>query len=222
MNSLLDIIFTGGAFFFKMYLVILKLITGRAKITVWIIDLLICSGGVLYRTIEKTRQKKEKIKKPKYPFQLQERQELYNRYFLIPYINDLEGNPLLKHFFNEGQRLEKESKFKEAIEEFRKCLAHPGATEENKVTANILIGNCYSMLNMLEQAEKYYKEALNISKILKDKSKNLQGKSAVFDNIGSVYYSLGKLNEALKCLKKALEINKKSEMNKPQQMILAT
>lgn len=179
-----------------------------SKIVVWIICLFICICGV-YKAIKENREEEKEAKDKEYYRQLQERQDLYSRGLPTPYINGLGENPLFKHFFNRGQRYEKESKFKEAIEEFKKCLFHPNATEENKVAANILIGNCYYWLSKLKEAEKHCKEALNISKRVKDKGEKLQGKSAALGNIGLICQYLGKQDQALKYHKEALEIDKK-------------
>ena len=82
----------------------------------------------------------------------------------MDYIGALGENPLLKHSFNMGQKYEKELSFREAIREFKECLSHPNATDQDKVAASILIGNCYHSLSELNEEEKHYKNGLDISK----------------------------------------------------------
>ena len=83
-----------------------------------------------------------KDQKDKYYHNLIEKQEMNRQGFPNVYINGLGENPLLKHSFKEGRKLEKESRFKDAIKEFKTCLLHPAATNSNKVAAHNLIGIC--------------------------------------------------------------------------------
>ena len=85
-----------------------------------------------------------------------------------------------------------------------------GATETNKVSTNILIGNCRYDLYNLKEATKYYTEALKISEIIKNENESLKGKLSALNNIGVVYIVLEKTDEALKYFNDALEINKKT------------
>ena len=206
MNLGLNIVLIVGPLVLGTYLSTLN-IPIIPKIIIWIICLFICFCGV-YKAIKEKKEEEKEAKNKGYYHQLQERQELYARGLPIPYINGLGENPLLEHFFNEGQKYEEKSKFKKAIEEYKKCLSHPKATEENKVAANVFIGNCYHALSGLKEAEKYYKEALKISKRVKDRSERLRGRSAALGNIGLIYQDLGKPEEALKYHKEALEIFK--------------
>lgn len=108
----------------------------------------------------------------KYQENLLEKRELRDKGFSIPYIDGLGENPLLKHFFKSGRKYQDELKFKEAVKEFKNCLSHPSATEDNKVAANILIGICYQELYELDESEKHYKEALKISSGVKEEGEN--------------------------------------------------
>jgi len=179
----------------------------RIKRATWIFCLIICILGMM-KLIRDTEKKKEDSKTKQYSMRLLERQELRSQDYPEKYINGLGENPLLRHHFFEGQRYETESKYREALKEFKKCLSHPKATEKNKVAANILIGNCYKNLFNLKDAEKYYKEALRISKRVKDKSQKLKGKSAAIGNIGLIYRAKGELDNALKYHNDALEIHR--------------
>lgn len=208
MDLLLSIVLIAGPLLLGTYLSIVQEITGGTEIVVWIICLLICVAGG-YRLIKGKKREEQEAEDKRYYQGLLERQELRGRDLPTPYINGLGENPLLKHSFDMGQRYEKESKFNEAIEEYKKCLSHPKAIEENKVAANVLIGDCYYVLSKLKEAENHYKEALDISKRVKDKGERLQGRAAALGNIGLIYIDLGKPDEALKYLKEALEIDRK-------------
>jgi len=205
------------------------------KIFGWIVCLFISVCGV-YKAKKQMKEQERQNQTEEYYRQLLEKQELYRIGLPTPYINGLGENPLLKHFFNKAQRYAEECKFKQAIEEFKKCLSHPQATEENKVAVNILIGNCYYQLCKLKseeiekehgkgelpfnvipelisyclsnqmEAERYYKEALKISKRVKNKAERLKSRSIAFRNIGVLSSSP---DNALKFLKEALEIDKK-------------
>jgi len=181
----------------------------RIKIVTWIICLIVSVAGVL-TLVQGAAEKKKKDDATKYYQQLSERHELHDRGLPTAYIDGLGENPLLKHFFNEGQKYENEYKFKEAIEEYSKCLSHPEATEENRVAANILIGNCYYAQSRFTEAEKHYREALDISKGVKNEKEKLEGKAAALGNLGIVLQKRGELDGALENYEKALEAHKRT------------
>ena len=160
-----------------------------------------------YHDLQEKNEVRSQLSNKKYP-------EAYKGFFSNPrnievYLNGIGENSNLKHPFIAGQQYEKEHSFEEAINEFKKCLFHPKATRSNRVAANILIGNCYYWLSELKEAEKYYKEALDISKKVKDKNEKLQGIASALNNISLIYRDLGKPNKALKYLKEALGIHRK-------------
>ena len=207
MNLVLNIILLVGPWLLGTYLAIVNMPI-RQKIIAWVICLFICICGV-YRVFIKKKGKEKEGREEDYYRHLLERQELYAKGRLITYVNGLGETPLLKDFFNTGQTYQKESKFKEAIEEFKKCLSHPKATEENKVAANNLIGNCYHSLSKPKKAEKHLKQALSISKKVKNRDERLRGRSAALGNMGIIYRGLGKPDDALKYYKEALEIDRR-------------
>jgi tetratricopeptide (TPR) repeat protein len=205
MELWLNVIIIAGPLVLGTYLSIQKNWPLTKKIVIWIICLSISSVGVI-GIIKQQKEEKEKEKKEKYYHQLQEKQELRGRGLPEKYIDGLGENPLLKHFFNNGQNYEKEYKFKQAIAEYEKCLSHPEATEENKVAANNLIGNCHYYVSELKDAEIHYKEAISISEKVKDKTERLKGKSAALTNLGSAYNGLGDFKKAIEYHEKSLEI----------------
>ncbi|UCH92266.1 MAG: tetratricopeptide repeat protein, partial [Candidatus Aminicenantes bacterium] len=132
---------------------------------------------------------------------------MFNQGFPTVYIGGLGDNSFLQQHFRKGWELENDSLFDNAIEEYKKCLENPKATESNKVALHILIGNCYYKLSWLKEAEKHYFEAKRITEEVSDKREQLKGKSAVLSNIGFIYSAYGKLDEALKFHQETLEID---------------
>jgi tetratricopeptide (TPR) repeat protein len=211
MSSWLNIIYIVGSLIISVYLSTLQAITGEVKIIVWVICLIICvSGGYGLLKGKQEEKKKEESQKKETEYQrtLLEKQEMREKGLPAEYVNGLGQNPLLKHHFNNGKKYEKEYRFKEAIEEYEKCLFHPGATQENKVAAQILIGNCYSALSELKQAQINYEKALNLSKDTKDEKERSLAKSAALTNLGLVYTGLGNFKKAIEYHEKSLEIDK--------------
>jgi tetratricopeptide (TPR) repeat protein len=207
MDLLLTLFVTLGPLILATYISTWK-IPRKTKAAVWIICAVLCLGNFC-KISKENKEKNKETKTKEYYFQSIERQELKSKGLPITYVNGLGENPLLKHSFKEGQSYEKESKYKEAIEVYKRCKYHPKATEKNRVAANLLIGNCYYSLSKLKEAEKYYKEVLSISKRVKDEDEMLQGRSSSLGNIGLIYWNLGKPNTALKYITEALVIHKR-------------
>jgi tetratricopeptide (TPR) repeat protein len=204
MDLWLKFVWIIGPLILATYLSTRENITRRVKIIVWAICVAICISGASLLVKEKVEKGKE-TEITQFYRNLLERQELHTKGLPIPYIDGLGEHPLLKHSFNEGQKYGKEFKFKEAIKEYKKCLSHPYATEENKVAANIIIGNCYYRLAKLKEAERHYKEALHTSKKVKEKNERLQGKASAYNNMGLVYQDRGEWDKALEFYQKSLK-----------------
>lgn len=194
--------------FFTIYLSTVENITAEIKILCWVIFAVICLYVYVNGRIEKKEKDQEK-KVVDQKFYLAQRHDLFHQGMPMAYIDGLGENPLFEHSFNKAKKLEKESKFNQAIIEYQKCLSHPKASDSNMLASHILIGNCYYSLSQLKDAEKHYKQALAISKTVKDKNDKLQGKSAALGNIGLIYSDLGKPDEALQYHQQALEIFKR-------------
>jgi len=208
MNLLINIISIGGPLIFAAGIFSLKNITMEMKIGLWIICALVVIFD-LYLIIKDKKIKDEKSKREGLYNRLYERQELFNRNLPGALIDSLERNSLLADTFHIGKKYEKEYKFEEAIKVYEKCLNDLSIPEEDKISFNILIGNCYYFLSKLNQAEKYFKESLNILKRAKNKIMKLPAKSTVLGNIGNIYHNLGKPDKALEYYQQALEINRK-------------
>jgi len=208
MNSLLNFISIVAPIIFAACLFKLKNITMEMKIWLWAVCALIIIFDA-YLIIKDKKAKEKKSKREDLYNRLYERQELFNRNLPRTLIDTLERNPLLVDSFQTGQRYEKEYKFKEAIESYRECLNNASVTEGDRLALNILIGNCYYFLSELKEAEKHFRESLNIFKRVENKIARLPAKSVALGNIGNIYHNLGKPDEALEYYQQALEINKK-------------
>lgn len=208
MNSLINIISIAGPLIFAACIFALKNISTEMKIGLWLICALILIFD-LYLIIKDKKNKEEKSKREELYNRLYERQELFDRNLPGTVTDALERNPLLKKSFCSGQKYEKEYKFEKAIKVYEKCLHDLSIPEEDKIGFNILIGNCYYFLSKPNEAEKYFKESLNILKRAENKITKLPAKSTALGSIGNIYHSLGKPDEALEYYKQALEINRK-------------
>jgi len=208
MNSLLNFISIVAPIIFTAFLFKLKNITMEMKIWLWAVCALIIIFDA-YLIIKDKKTKEKKSKREDLYNRLYERQGLFNRNLPRALIDTLERNPLLVDSFQTGQRYEKEYKFEEAIKAYRECLNNASVTEGDRLALNILIGNCYYFLSKLKDAEKHFRESLNIFKRAENKIARLPAKSVALGNIGNIYHNLGKPDEALEYYQQALEINKK-------------
>jgi tetratricopeptide (TPR) repeat protein len=208
MNSLLNFISIAAPIIFAACLFKLKNITMEMKIWLWAVCALIIIFDA-YLIIKDKKTKEKKSKREDLYNRLYERLELFNRNLPRTLIDTLERNPLLVDSFQTGQRYEKEYKFNEAIESYRECLNNASVTEGDRLALNILMGNCYYFLSQLKEAEKHFRESLNIFKRAENKIARLPAKSIALGNIGNIYHNQGKPDEALEYYQQALEINKK-------------
>ncbi len=208
MNLLLNFISIVAPIIFAAFLFKLKNITMEMKIWLWAVCALIIIFDA-YLIIKDKKAKEKKSKRENLYNRLYERQELFNRNLPRTLIDTLERNPLLVDSFQTGQRYEKEYKFNEAIESYRECLNNASVTEGDRLALNILMGNCYYFLSKLKEAEKHFRESLNIFKRAENKIARLPAKSVALGNIGNIYHNQGKPDEALEYYQQALEINKK-------------
>ena len=207
MNSLLNFVSIVAPIIFAVFLFKLENITMEMKIGLWIACALIIIFDV-YLVINDKKAKKEKYKREKFYNRLYERQELFNRNLPKSLNDSLERNPLLADSFQTGQRYEKEYKFEEAIKVYEKCLHDLSILEEDKISFNILIGNCYFFLSKMKESEKHFRESLNIFKNVENKIAKLPAKSVALGNIGNIFHNLGEPHEALEYYQQALETNR--------------
>ena len=209
MSLIFGFIIATGAVFLGVYL---AMVSPPNKLIIWIsCGIIIISGigklviNIRERKKRKKKEKKDETKEEYYQIKA-ERRELVDRNLPMEYIDGLGDHPELQHYLNSAGKLEDENKYNEAIEEYKKCLSHPRATNDNKVAANILMGNCYYDISQLTEAENNYRQALIISKKVKDENERLKGKASGLGNIGLIYRAKGELDEALKYLEDVLEI----------------
>lgn len=102
-----------------------------------------------------------------------------------------------------GLKLMRDYKYGEAIDFFKECLESV-AIQSEKVSLLILIGNCYSAISTLNEAEKHYKEA----EIIAVESSDREGEASVLGNMGNVHQEKGELDKALEHYEKAMKIHK--------------
>ena len=112
-------------------------------------------------------------------------------------------NPDLKRLFEKGYSLYKDEKYPEAIDTLKACLELKTEDSEREALL-ILMGNAFSILGKLKDAEDHYQEALCIGRRINDE----QGKATVLSNIGLIYRAKGDLDQALKYHQEALEIDR--------------
>jgi len=181
-----------------------RIIERKKRIAIYFVSFIIICLNILFFTIERNEDlKREKIIQQ--TFQLEQRNELFNMDFPQSYIDSLQKDPLLKHYYNEGQRYEKEYNFLEAILEYEKCLGHANATSIDKTSMHFLVGNCYYFLGKLKEAENEYNESLKTLKTIKDKTERVKGKSYIQINMGNIYFQLNQPMRALEYCKRALK-----------------
>jgi len=208
LDLLINFVSIAGPLIFAVCLSALKNIPTGMKIGLWVFCALILIFD-LYLIIKDKKNKEEKSKREKLYNRLYERQELFDRNLPGTLTEALKKNPLLEKSFLSGKKYENEYKFEEAIKVYKKCLNDLSIPEEDKIAFNILMGNCYFFLSKLNEAEKHFKEVLNILKRAENKMEKLPAKSTALGNIGNIYHNLGKPDEALGCYRQALEINRK-------------
>jgi len=119
----------------------------------------------------------------------------------IDYVDGLpKAPPKIRDLFNEGQKLEKEYKYLEAIKQYEACF-QAETTASQRVALHILIGNCFFSLSELEEAEGHYRQAETAAKEAKDG----EGLAAALGNIGLIYQIKGELDKALDYHQQALK-----------------
>jgi len=141
--------------------------------------------------------KKEGDTKYKYVINELDRQKLINKGHPADYVDGLGDNIKINHHFKQGQELSSKNLFEKAVKEFQQCLSHPLATDSNKVSPKIQIGNCYYRISRLEEAQKHYEEALKLTEAVENSDEQLKGRAAALGNIGLIYSDQGKPDEAL-------------------------
>jgi len=113
-----------------------------------------------------------------------------------------DATPKIRDPFLDGQILEKEYKYSEAIKHYEACF-QAETTASQRAALHILIGNCYARLSELEEAQGHYKEAEATARQAKDN----EGRAIALGNIGIIYKTKGELDKALDYLKQSLKID---------------
>lgn len=75
---------------------------------------------------------------------------------IAEYLDGLhEAAPQIRDPFDEARKLEKEYKYREAINQYEACF-QPETTASQRAALHILVGNCFLGLSELEEAEGHY------------------------------------------------------------------
>jgi tetratricopeptide (TPR) repeat protein len=101
----------------------------------------------------------------------------------------------LKQYFEEGNTLYNQQKYKEAADAYQQAL--PLAKDKNLPIVLARLADCYSKAKENDQAVATYQKALQLT----------PDDAALHNNLGSVYASMGKLQDAQTQFQKAAELD---------------
>ena len=124
-------------------------------------------------------------------------------------ISDFDRSGTLKQFFKNDHKFEKEGKYLDLINQYKKYLLTSDLKIEDKVDINIIIGNCYYFLNDFSEAKKIYTIAKRISRHIKDTNTRLRRQAAIYDCIGLIYQNQAQFKKAIRFHEEAAERFKK-------------
>jgi tetratricopeptide (TPR) repeat protein len=125
----------------------------------------------------------------------------------VPFSDDPDVVKCLGEVFG----LIEEERYLDAAQEIERCRL-PTMAPRDRMILSIITGNCYITLGRLTEAERYYRDALNISErqdfqhIYEKDTAKIRG--SALGNIGLIYSDKGDLDQALKYHKDALEIDR--------------
>ena len=114
-----------------------------------------------------------------------------------------EAPPKIRDPFDEGRKLQRDNKYREAIKQYEACL-QPETNDSQRAALHILIGNCFLSLSELAEAEGHYRQAEKVAKEVDDR----EGLAAALGNIGLIYQTKGDLDKALDYHQQSLNIER--------------
>ncbi|MFD0963140.1 tetratricopeptide repeat protein [Pseudofulvibacter geojedonensis] len=105
---------------------------------------------------------------------------------------------------NEGYRLKRKSRYKEALEVYFRSLAALEKIGDKNGQSNVLnnIGSSYKSLGEISKALEYYEKSL----VLKKSAKNKKGEAYTLNNIAIIYRNLGDINKSLETYFSSLKV----------------
>ena len=218
MTNFLDEILYLGAIILTIWIYLKESGAVRVYIIIFFVFLMIIAifnSSIKSKKESEYREKQLNYEKTiEYSNQLIQKETLRNFEGLtVPYIDSLGKNPLFKHYFLIGASNNKNFKYQEAIEEFKKCLEMPTITLENKVSTNAFIGRCFISLYKMEAAKIYYNEALTLAKSIEDKVVGKKENARTYIAIGNIYFLLNDYNESYSYYSKGFRIYKELKDN---------
>jgi len=155
----------------------------------------------------------ELIKHIELTYEIANERELTVRTGVVWYIDGIpfSDNAKLVECLSKIFKFVEEENYLKAIEEVEKgnvLVMDP----MDRITFSIIAGNVYYITGKLNDAERYYKDAIKFSE--REDLKRIRGKAVLqaravaLGNIGLIYMAKGDLDKALEYLKKALEIHR--------------
>lgn len=218
MTNFLDVILYLGAIILTIWVYLKE--SGVARVFIIIFFVILAIIAIFNTSIKSKRESENKEKQLKYEKIIEYNNQLLQKETLrnfegltVPYIDSLGNNPVFKHHFLIGTSNNKNFKYQEAIEEFKKCLEIPSITLENQVSVNAFIGRCFISLYKMEDAKIYYNEALNLAKCIKDKVVGKKESARAYIAIGNIYYLMNNYNESFSYYDKGFRIYKELQDN---------
>jgi tetratricopeptide (TPR) repeat protein len=155
---------------------------------------------------EKIAQKNIELERENFTLNYEiQRNRLIGRGLTDSQIENLGESPLLEQAYNEGQEYERTGNFKEAIESYEEIIKYRPSSDVNKLSAYVLVGNCYFELYELDKAMQNFQKSLDLVEKLKDEKYKSNGKMITFHSIGCVYKELALWKDAQKYLEYSLK-----------------
>ena len=194
-----------GVFIIPLYISLNSSLTLTGKILIWIISVII-SIFIVYSLINESKRNLILSK------------QIVNQDILeiqVPQfsISDFDRSGTLKQFFKNDHEYEKEGKYLDLINQYKKYLLTSDLKIEDKVDINIIIGNCYYFLSDFSEAKKIYTIAKRISRHIKDNDNRLRRQAVIYDCIGLIYQNQAQFKKAIRFHEEAAERFKKLNLD---------
>ena len=95
------------------------------------------------------KEKKEEYARNHYRMKEEKRELREEEELPKDYINGLGDHPELHHNLNKATVLKNKGMFDLAIKEYKECIKHPRVEVSHLTASHVLIGNCYSRIEMV-------------------------------------------------------------------------
>ena len=129
---------------------------------------------------------------------------------IAEYLDGLPSTPpKIKDTYIEAKKLEKEYKYREAIRLYEASFK-PETTASQWANLHNLIGDCFSRLSELEEAEGHYRQAAAAASEANDDEELAKA----LGSTGLIYQTRGELDKALDYHQQALKIDREADLRK--------